>query len=69
MIARTVTRQRPQSVPAPQAAATCLVVTAPAATASATVWLVTPLHRHTNIERSAYSASIRNYVPIRIMSK
>jgi hypothetical protein len=36
MIARTVWRQRPQSEPAPQAAATCLDVHAPLATASAT---------------------------------
>ena len=33
----------------PQALATCLVVVAPAATASATVWLVIPLHRQTNM--------------------
>lgn len=55
-------RQRPQSAPAPHACATSLVVDAPAATASATVWLVTPLHRHTNIGR-AQSPSMR------IMSK
>ncbi|OBG96548.1 hypothetical protein A9X05_06445 [Mycobacterium sp. E3298] len=48
-IAWTVRRQRPQSAPAPQAAATSLVVQAPASTASVTVWLVTPLHRQTNI--------------------
>ncbi|BCO34506.1 hypothetical protein JMUB5695_01065 [Mycobacterium heckeshornense] len=47
MIARTVCRQRPHSEPAPHASATFFVVTAPFATASATVWLVTPLHRHT----------------------
>lgn len=63
MMARTVRRQRPQSAPAPQAAATCFVVAAPAATASATIWLVMPLHRHTNIEWSDHSTSIR------IMSK
>ena len=62
-IAWTVRRQRPHSAPAPQAWATSFVVDAPAATASATVWLVTPLHRHTNIGRSAQSASMR------IMSK
>ncbi|VAZ79754.1 hypothetical protein LAUMK7_04995 [Mycobacterium kansasii] len=54
-----VRRQRPQSAPAPQACATSLVVDAPSATASATVWLVTPLHRQTYIERSAQSVSIR----------
>jgi hypothetical protein len=37
MIALTVCRQRPHSDPAPHAFATCLVVLAPAATASATV--------------------------------
>jgi hypothetical protein len=37
MIARNVRRQRPQSVPAPQAAATSLDVDAPQATASDTV--------------------------------
>lgn len=63
MIARTVRRHRPQSSPAPHAAATWLQVVAPAATASATAWLVMPLHRHTNIGWSGYSASIR------IMSK
>ncbi len=61
-MARTVRRQRPQSAPAPQAWATSFVVDAPAETASVTIWLVIPLQRHTNIERSAYSA-------MRIMSK
>jgi hypothetical protein len=37
MIARSVRRQRPQSVPAPHAAATSLDVDAPQATASDTV--------------------------------
>jgi hypothetical protein len=37
MIARSVRRQRPQSVPAPQAAATSLEVDAPRSTASDTV--------------------------------
>jgi hypothetical protein len=37
MIARSVRRQRPQSVPAPHAAATSLEVDAPPATASDTV--------------------------------
>ncbi len=46
-----VRRQRPQSAPAPQALATSLDVAAPASTASHTVWLVTPLHRQTNIQR------------------
>lgn len=54
-----VCRQRPQSAPAPQAWATSLVVEVPAATVSATIWLVTPLHRQTYIERSAQSVSIR----------
>lgn len=57
-IAWTVRRQRPQSAPAPHDLATSLVVDAPAATASATDWLVTPLHRHTNIGL-AQSASMR----------
>lgn len=56
-------RQRPQSAPAPQAAATSLVVDAPAAIASDTAWLVTPLHKHTNIGQAAQSGSMR------IMSK
>lgn len=47
-MACTVRRQRPQSAPAPHARATSLVVDAPHCTASVTVWLVTPLHRHTN---------------------
>ncbi len=54
-----VRRQRPQSAPAPHAEATSFVVAAPAATASFTVWLVTPLHRHTNIPATRYSASMR----------
>ena len=49
MIARTVRRHRPQSAPAPQASAICLDVDAPEATSSETVWLVTPVHRQTNI--------------------
>jgi hypothetical protein len=48
MIARTVRLQRPQSDPAPHAMATSLHVDAPHATASATAWLVAPVHRHTN---------------------
>lgn len=48
MIARTVRLHRPQSDPAPQAIATSLHVEAPHATASATAWLVAPVHRHTN---------------------
>src|SRR5262245_56448182 len=49
MIARRVRRHRPQSPPAPHAAATSLDVAAPCATASDTVWLVAPTHRHTYI--------------------
>ena len=49
MIARSVRLQRPQSVPAPHAAATSLDVDAPRATASDTVWLVAPTHKHTYI--------------------
>ncbi|CAN5322717.1 hypothetical protein BH09ACT8_BH09ACT8_35210 [soil metagenome] len=49
-MARTERRQRPHSVPAPQASATALEVDAPAVTAAATVWLVTPTHRQTYIE-------------------
>ncbi len=52
-MAWTVRRQRPQSAPAPHAWATSLVVDAPHATASVTVWLVTPLHRHTNTGESS----------------
>jgi hypothetical protein len=55
-----VRRQRPQSAPAPHARATSFVVDAPAATASATVWLVTPVHRHTNIAATAQPGSMRN---------
>ena len=61
-IAWTVRRQRPHSAPAPQACATSLVVDAPAATASATAWLLTPLHRHTHIERSAHSGLDAHHV-------
>jgi len=49
MIARTVRGQRLQSALAPHASATSFVVDVPCETASATIWLVTPLHRHTNI--------------------
>ena len=49
MIARTVRLHRPQSAPAPQAAAISFDVEAPLATASLTTWLVTPVHRQTNI--------------------
>ena len=59
MMDRTVRRQRPQSAPAPHAWATSFVVDAPAATASPTMWLVIPLHRHTHIERTAQSCSTR----------
>jgi hypothetical protein len=52
MMARTVRRQRPQSKPAPHASAICLDVDAPEATKSVTAWLVTPVHKHTNISRS-----------------
>jgi hypothetical protein len=51
MMARTVRLQRPQSNPAPQASAICLDVDAPEATKSVTAWLVTPVHKHTNISR------------------
>lgn len=57
-MACTVRRQRPQSVPAPHAWATSLVVDAPHSTASVTVWLVTPLQRHTNTGEPQ-SASMR----------
>ena len=59
---RSVRRQRPHSAPAPHSAAICLVVDAPPAMASATTWLVIPLHKQTNTGRPAYSS-------IRIMSK
>lgn len=62
MIARTVCRQRPQSVPAPHAWATCFDVQAPLATASATHWLVAPVQRQTNI----YAASLLNSVATNI---
>ncbi|AKK28052.1 hypothetical protein AB431_16720 [Mycobacterium sp. EPa45] len=52
MMARTERRHRPQSPPAPQAAATCLDVNAPPATASVTVALVAPAQRHTYISVS-----------------
>src|SRR6476661_3622818 len=53
MIARRVRRHRPQSPPAPHASAICLDVLAPLATTSLTTWLVTPMHRQTNIGASA----------------
>ena len=49
MIARNVRRHRPHSPPAPHASAICLEVQAPFATTSLTTWLVTPVHRQTNI--------------------
>src|SRR3954447_12114483 len=49
IIARSVRRHRPQSPPAPHASAICFDVQAPLATASLTAWLVTPMHRQTNI--------------------
>ena len=57
MIALTVRRHRPQSRPAPHLAATSLDVDAPSATASETVWLVTPSHRHTYISGPPTSGS------------
>lgn len=57
MIARTVRRQRPQSRPAPHLAATSLDVDAPSATASETVWLVTPSHRQTYTRTSRLRVS------------
>jgi len=57
MIARTVRRQRPQSKPAPHLAATSLDVDAPLATASETVWLVTPSQRQTYISGPRQSGS------------
>src|ERR1700739_2127131 len=59
IIALTVRRQRPHSEPAPHALATFLVVEAPWATTSETVWLVTPLHRHTYIDGAPISRSRR----------
>ena len=50
MIARTVRLHRPQSEPAPQAAATSFDVEAPLATHSLTTWLVAPVQRQTNID-------------------
>ncbi len=50
MSRRKVRRQRPQSAPAPHDAAIWLVVVAPLAMASATAWLVMPLHRQTNMQ-------------------
>lgn len=58
MIARTVRRQRPQSAPAPHASAICLDVEAPEATRSETTWLVTPVHRQTNISASALRSNL-----------
>lgn len=55
MIARMVRLHRPQSLPAPQASAICLDVVAPAATTSLTTWLVTPVHRQTNISSPVHS--------------
>jgi hypothetical protein len=52
MIARTVRQQRLHSEPAPQMSATSFELAAPFATASATVWLVTPAHKHTYIANS-----------------
>src|SRR4051794_30567447 len=49
IIARSVRRHRPQSPPAPHASAICFDVQTPLATASLTAWLVTPMHRQTNI--------------------
>ena len=57
MMARSVRRHRPQSRPAPHAAATSLEVEAPPATASDTVWLVTPSHRHTYISEPRKSGA------------
>jgi hypothetical protein len=50
MIERTVRLHRPQSEPAPHAAATSFDVEAPLETASLTTWLVAPVQRQTNIE-------------------
>jgi hypothetical protein len=58
MIARSVRRQRPQSRPAPHAAATSLDVDAPSATASDTAWLVTPSQRQTYISEPPTSGSL-----------
>jgi hypothetical protein len=66
MIARTVRLQRPQSEPAPHALATSLHVLAPHATASATMWLVAPVQRHTNMalaNRLAYPMSRWSLTP------
>lgn len=60
MIARSVRRQRPQSPPAPHTAATSLEVDAPRATASHTVWLVTPTHKHTYISKPPADAASAN---------
>lgn len=54
MIARSVRRQRPQSAPAPQAAAICLDVDAPRWTAADTVWVVAPTHRQTYISTASH---------------
>lgn len=58
MIARKVRRHRPQSPPAPQASAICLDVVAPLATTSLTSWLVTPVHRQTNMAARQPGSSI-----------
>jgi hypothetical protein len=50
IMARTVGRQRPHSPPAPHAVATSFDVHAPFCTTSTTWRLVTPWHKHTNIE-------------------
>src|ERR1700734_1788870 len=63
MMARTVRRQRPQSRPAPHLAATSLEVEAPQATASDTVWLVTPSHRHTYISEPLNPGSPTTELP------
>jgi len=57
MIDRTVRRHRPQSEPAPHAAATCFDVQAPLATASAMQWLVAPVHKQTYIRVPAASST------------
>jgi hypothetical protein len=44
-MSRTVCRHRPQTDPAPQDEATCLVVRAPSSIARWTVLLVTPMQR------------------------
>ena len=49
IIARSVRRHRPQSPPAPHAAATSFEVAAPFRNGLVDTWLVTPMHRQTNI--------------------